>query len=405
MQSLARRLATAPRRDWPDRPVPIALAITELDVGGAERALVALATRLDRRRWAPRVVGLGPEGPLAAPLRAAGIPTDCLDVDPGRPGRAVARLAAWLRSPRPELLQSFLFHANLAGRLAGRRAGVAWIVGGLRVAEREKTWHRRLDRWTIGLAAGSVCVSRGVYEFSRTVGRLPFSRLAIIPNGVDFDPIDAAAPADRASIGVPPSSTLAICVGRLTRQKGIDVLLNAAGRVAEARSDWRLLIVGDGPERARLEAQAAADPRLAGRVTWLGRRDDVPSLLKAADLVVLPSRWEGMPNVVLEAMAAGRPVVATAVEGSAELVEPGGSGWLVPPEDPAALAAALIEAAADSAQAARFGASGRARVAAEFDPGVVARRYQGLWARLIGLERPEDWPDPAGLFPGPAIGR
>jgi glycosyltransferase involved in cell wall biosynthesis len=367
--------------------VPIALVITELDVGGAERALVSLATGLDRRRWAPAVVALGPEGPLAGPLRAAGIATTCLGVDRRRPLRAVARLAGALRAQRPRLAQSFLFHANVATRLAAILARVPWVVGGLRVAEREKEWHLLLDALTARLAAGSVCVSRGVWRHSRDVGRLPAERLAIIPNGVDPAPIDRAEPTPLGAIGVPEGAHLALYVGRMHPQKGVPVLLDAAHRlVLSARPDWHLALAGDGPDLGQLRASTATNPALADRVHWLGRRDDVPGLLKAADVLVLPSLWEGMPNVVLEAMAARRAVVATGVEGAEDLVVPGQTGWLVPPSDAVALAGALIEAAAEPERLRRFGQAGRARVEAEFSPRAVVAAYERLWAGLLGFE-------------------
>jgi len=393
LQTLARRLATAARRPWPDRPVPVALAITDLDVGGAERALVALATGLDRRRWRPSVVALGGEGALAGPLRAAGIEVACLGVDPRRPIRAVRALAGALRRSGPELIQSFLFHANVAARLAGPIAGRPWVVGGLRVAERQRRWHLALDRLTIGLATGSVCVSEGVRRFSVAEGRLDPARLVVIPNGVDPAPFDRAEAVDRRSIGVPAGAVLTLSVGRLDPQKGLDVLLEAASTVALARPDWHLALAGDGPDRDLLKARAAGLANLGGRVHWLGRRDDVPALLQAADLLVLPSLWEGMPNAVLEAMAARRAVVASAVEGTEDLVIPGRTGWLVPPGDPAPLAAALLEAAADPTRRARFGEAARARIGAEFTPGRVVEAYDRLWAGVLGLA----WPAPQKL--------
>ncbi len=397
--SLASRLATAMRRPWPDRPVPVALVITELDVGGAERALVALATGLDRRRWAPAVVVLGAEGPLAAPIRAAGVPLSCLAVGRRNPARGVTRLASALRAHRPWLVQSFLFHANLATRLAAPLAGVPCVVGGLRVAERRpsKWWHLTLDRLTAGLASGSVCVSDGVLRFSRDVARIDPARLTVIPNGIDPAPFDRAVPAPRAAIGVPGGAHLALFVGRVSEQKGLTSLLDAAARVAPERPDWHLALAGDGPDRDRLRALAAGDPATAGRVHWLGRRDDVPALLAAADLLVLPSLWEGMPNVILEAMAARRAVVATAVEGSEEMVEPGRTGWLVPPGDSAALAAAMLDAASDPDRLRRYGEAGRARVESRFGLGRAIAMYEALWAGLLGLE----WPAGA-LAAGPA---
>jgi starch synthase (maltosyl-transferring) len=367
--------------------VPIALVITDLDVGGAERALVALATGLDRTRWAPAVAALGPEGELAAPLRAAGIPTTCLGTRRSRPVRAVLGLARALRRGRPALVQSFLFHANLAARLAAPLAGCPWVVGGLRVAEHEERWHLLLDRWTQRLSAGSVCVSCGVKRFSRAEGGLDRSRLVVIANGIDPAPFDRVQPCDRASLGVPDGAILALVVGRLERQKGMGFLLDAlpAASIGEGPG-LHLAVVGDGPEAPALRARTESDERLRPRVHWLGRRDDVPALLATADFLVLPSLWEGMPNVVLEAMAARRAVVATVVEGTEDLVVPGETGWLVPPAHAAALAAALCEAAADRERLRAFGAAGRRRVERRFSQEAVVRAYDYLWSRLLGLE-------------------
>ncbi len=366
--------------------MPVALVITDLDVGGAERALVALATGLDRRRWLPSVVCLDREGALVGPLREAGIAVECLGVDRRRPIRAVGSLAAALRRSRPRLVQSFLFHANVAARLAAPRAGRPWVVGGLRVAERQRRWHLALDRLTSRLSAGSACVSEGVRRFSVEAGRLDPDRLVVIPNGVDPAPFDRARAVDRASIGVPPGAFLTLYVGRLDPQKGLGFLLQAAAKVAETRPDWHLALVGDGPGREALESQIEANPLLRERTHRLGRRDDVPALLKAADLLVLPSLWEGMPNVVLEAMAASRAVVATRVEGTEDLVVPGETGWLVPPGDAEALAGALLEAASDPARLRRQGEAGRARVEAAFTPARVVEAYERLWAGVLGLE-------------------
>ena len=365
--------------------MPVSLVITDLDVGGAERALVALATGLDRRRWFPSVIALGGQGALATPLRAAGIAVECLGVNPRRPFRSVRSLAGALRKFKPSLVQSFLFHANVASRLAVPLARVPWVVGGLRVAERQRRWHLTLDRLTSGLATGSVCVSEGVRRFSRDVGRLDPDRLVVIPNGIDPMPFDRAEAADRPTLGVPLDAFLTLYVGRLDPQKGLNVLLEAAAKVAEARPDWHLALAGDGPEREALRFQNEANPALKKRTHWLGRRDDVPALLKAADLLVLPSLWEGMPNVVLEAMAARRAVVATKVEGSEDLVEPGRTGWLVPPGDPEALAVSLLEAAESPERLRLYGEAARDRVEANFTPGRVVEAYERLWSGVLGF--------------------
>jgi starch synthase (maltosyl-transferring) len=391
MNSLSHRLASSERRPWPARPVGVALVITDLDVGGAERALTALATRLDPSRWRVGVFGLSGPGELAEVIRGAGLPCECLGVSRHDPARAVARLASSLRRFRPELIQSFLFHANIAARLAAPWAGRPrpWVLGGVRVAERQRRWHLLLDRWTSRLVAGEVCVSRGVLAFSRDVGGLDPARLTVIPNGIDPAPIDAAEPVPRATIGVPDDAHLALCVGRLDPQKGLRDLLDAAGRVIARRPGWHLVLAGDGPERDRLIGTIEARADLRDHVRWLGRRDDVPGLLKSADVLVQASHWEGMPNTVLEAMAARRAVVGTAVEGTEDLVIPGETGWLVPPRDPAALAQALAAAAEDPDRCRRYGEAGRLRVEREFSLAAVVAAYERLWAGVLGLRPPD----------------
>jgi starch synthase (maltosyl-transferring) len=254
------------------------------------------------------------------------------------------------------------------------------------VAEREKRWHLALDRLTSRLASGSVCVSPGVERFSREVGGLDPDRLTVIPNGVDLASFDAGSPVSRASLGVPDDAFLALTVGRLDAQKGLPELLSAAEQVVSARENWRLAIVGDGPRRHWIVEQLASRPTLAGRVKWVGRRDDVPGLMRSADLLVHPSLWEGMPNVVLEAMAARLPVVATEVEGSEDLVVPGETGWLVPPGDPSRLAGAILEAVDDPGRARSLGRAGRARVEAEFVIDRAVAKYEALWSGLLGYE-------------------
>jgi starch synthase (maltosyl-transferring) len=391
VQDLTRRLAEGERRPWPESPVPVTLVITDLDVGGAERMLVALATRLDRRRWRPSVICLDRPGPLSQNLSGAGLTVDCLEASPRRPLRSLFRLLRTLRRQAPWLVQSFLFHANLAARLAAPlalAARVPWVVGGLRVAEHQKRWHRTLDRLTARLSAGSVCVSRGVERFTREVVGIASNRLTVIPNGVDPTPFDQAQPLPRPALGVPEGAHLALSIGRLNVQKGLPDLLDAAERVINraGRLDWHLVLVGDGPERPWLLAQLEARPALKPHVHWLGRRADIPALLRTADVLVLASLWEGMPNVVLEAMAARRAVVATEVEGSEELVTPGQTGWLVPPRDPDALARALLEAAHSPDLCCRYGSAGRARVEAEFTLERMVSAYERLWAGLLGLE-------------------
>jgi starch synthase (maltosyl-transferring) len=366
-------------------PVPITLVITDLDVGGAERALVSLATSLDRDRWSPSVICLDQGGALIEPLHQANIETICLNVNRRKPLHAIFKLASTLRQLRPQLVQSFLFHANLATRLAAPLAGNPWSLGGIRVAERQRHWHLKLDRLTQLFINGQVCVSQGVMQFSHDHAKLSQSRLTVIPNGIDPLPFDQATPLDRTTLGIPADSQLALYIGRLDPQKGLPNLLQAAHKVANDIPSLHLALAGDGPDREALQNQADTLPNLAGRVHWLGHRRDVAALLKTADLFVLPSLWEGMPNVVLEAMAARKPVIATAVEGSSDLVVPGETGWLVPAGNSDALALSLREAFTQPECLTRFGEAGRQRVQSHFSRASVTNAYERLWARTLGF--------------------
>ena len=322
-------------------PPRLAAVITELDVGGAERAFTRVATGLVARGWEVTAHPLSGRGPLADELEAGGVRVEPLDAATRFDPRILFRLAGRLRRDRPDAVLSFLFHANLVARLAVRLARSADnplrpVVCSVRVAERRRRGYLLADRLTARSADRWVCVSRSVSRHMIANAGLPPDRVDVIRNGVDADLFAAAEPADLSGNGIPPDAPLVLFVGRLDRQKAPEVLREAFGRIAADFPAAHLVYAGDGPLAERLRGGPHAD-----RLHLLGRRDDVPALLKRATLVALPSRWEGMPNVVLEAMAAGRPVVATAVDGTAEVVEDGRTGLLVPPDDVAALADGL----------------------------------------------------------------
>jgi glycosyltransferase involved in cell wall biosynthesis len=387
-QTIRQRLdpSAAISSTWPAEPLRVALVITDLDPGGAERAIVSLARNLNRDRWQPLVFCLDKPGQLVADLLDANVPCQCLSARRRRPAQAVFRLARALRRFKPPLVQSFMFHANVAARLAAPFAGFPWLIGGLRVAEHQKRWHLMLDRLTSGWSTGSVCVSRGVLRFSRDVGRLDPARLTVVPNGVDLRRFEAAKPIPRRFLGIPDHVHLALYVGRLDQQKGLPDLLNAAEAVISRKPDWHLALAGDGPCRDWLIEQIATRALLRANVHWLGRRDDIPNVLKSANVMVHASLWEGMPNSVLEAMAAGLPVIGTRVEGTEDLIVPGLTGWLVPPHEPEALANALSEAVESPELLKRYGEAGCSRAKRHFSLEAMVAAYESLWAGVLGYQ-------------------
>ena len=367
-------------------PIPIAFCITELDRGGAERAFTRLILGLDRQKWLPRVFCLGPRGHFADDLETAGITVECFGANGlGSFPTLLWRLTRSLRRFRPQLLQSFLFHGNIAGRLAGTLARVPVIVSGIRVAERRSRWYGWLDRWTNGLVDHNVCVSQGVADFAIRETKLKSTKVSVIPNGVDFQVLHEAIPAELSQLGLRPNDPVVITVGRLEPQKGIGDLLDAAAIVLKEHPTCQFLIVGDGPDRPSLQAQAKS-LGIEASIIFAGFRSDVPALLKASSLFVLASLWEGMPNALLEAMAAGLPVVATAVEGSREILESGRNGVLVEPGNPVDLAQAVVRLLNSPSDRKAMEIAAQQTVSKDFTEESVIAAYDGLYARLLKLE-------------------
>ncbi|MFH8972727.1 glycosyltransferase [Streptomyces sp. NPDC017890] len=352
-----------------------------------------------------RVTVACPDGALADGLRSLGADVRHWPAtrSPGPPlVPEVRRLAGVIADVRPDLVHAHSAKAGLAGRLAvrGRVPTVfqphAWsfeAVGGP-AAALALGWERWGTRW----AARTVCVSEA--ERLRGARAGIRGRWAVIPNGIDLTAFrdDAvggrggakdAEPA-RLRAGAGPHSPLVVCVGRLCRQKGQDVLLAAWGPVLARVPGARLVLVGDGPEHARLAARASAYGFLgdggasaAASVLFAGAVADAAPWYRAADLVVLPSRWEGMALAPLEAMACGRPVVVTDVDGAREGLPPAlAPHCLVPPEDPTALAGAVSGLLLDAPLRASLGRRGRAHVLSTHDvrltAGAVAAVYRAL---------------------------
>jgi glycosyltransferase involved in cell wall biosynthesis len=365
----------------PDSSRRVAFCITELDAGGAERALVQIVTRLDRQHWTPQVYCLAGPGELVAVLESAGITVECLNARSKWDVGVVGRLATSLRQFGPDVLQTFLFHANMIGRLAARRARVPVVVSGVRVSEHDARWRMRLDCWTNRLVRHNVCVSTAVAEAYHQLG-IPDTKLSVIPNGVVVAAFESAAPADLSVFGIPAGARVLLAIGRLHPQKGFDLLIDAADPILEGHPDVHLLIVGDGPQRLVLERMAATSEH-AGRIHLLRRQSNIPGLLRACTLFVLSSRWEGMPNVLLEALAAGAAVVATDVEGVRDVVEDGVSGAIVQRESAHELSNGIACLLSDPESSARLAAAGQEHVRSEFTWGRAVEQYTRLWSRLI----------------------
>jgi glycosyltransferase involved in cell wall biosynthesis len=363
-------------------PTRLALVITELEPGGAERCLVNLATRLNRREYAPVVYSLAPrplEGrdQLVRQLALSGVPVHFLGLTHWTHYvRGVRRLTALLKEQAAEVMQTFLFHANVVGARAASKAGIAQIYTGIRVAD--PRWRRTMvERWLTAAAHQHVCVSQSVADFCRRRG-FAAEKLVVIPNGIEVERWKSSVPADLTQFGLPAGCRTIVYVGRLDRQKGLPDLLAAMSELLEFNADCHLLIVGDGRQRGNLE-QVAGERGIRSRVHFAGWQAEVPGILKASDLLVLSSHWEGMPNAVLEAMACGKPVVATRAQGVVELLGDLAGEQTVPVGERKLLAEKIQAVLGNPSRAQELGNENQRRVDAEFGLERMIERYSRLY--------------------------
>jgi glycosyltransferase involved in cell wall biosynthesis len=331
--------------------------IASLGIGGAERLVLSAARGLPRDRFDQAICCLAERGARAAEAEAAGVPVYSIDSFPGiRHPLAFARLVRILRRVRPAIVHTHLQSANLYGRLAARLVGVPVVVSTEHNVYRDKP--RRyvvVERLLARKTDAIVAVSAEVQRFLSHQLRLPPSAIRVVHNGVALEESSAAGAAEvRARLTVGAGGIRLATVASLTPKKGHDVLLRALARLKRDGIDCAAAFAGEGGERRRLEA-AIARLDLGDRVHLLGAVVNVADVLAAIDVFVLPSRVEGLPLALLEAMAAGKPVVATAVGGVPEVIEPGVNGLLVPPDDDAALAGAIATLARSPDLRARYG--------------------------------------------------
>ena len=373
-----------------DRPLTVLQLSWSLMTGGLERVVLDLTRMGAGFGLRMAVATLEQGGPLAERARALGASFHMLGKRPGLEASVIARLANLLRRERVDVIhahnQGAAFYGGLAGLICGRplvvtRHGVSFGK------DRSHVW---LSRLATMLAHDVVCVGRDVCQAARRIDWAPAGKLRLIYNGVDtsiFRPRPNERQALRRELGAGPEEKLVISVGRMAPEKDYPTLLKAVAALAGQAPGCRLVMVGPGPELPLLE-DLARKLDMNQRVVWLGERADIPELLAAADVFALSSRSEGVSIAILEAMASGLPVVATAVGGNAELVEQGTTGILSPPANPGALAQALLALLNDPARAEHMGQAGRARAQRNFSLEAMVRSYAGLYraasSRRIG---------------------
>lgn len=338
-------------------PLRVLELLVSTDLGGGPAHVRDLVEGLPREEFA-LTVGAPGGGPYEAEFRTLGADFEAVRADRLSPA-VLARVIAIARRRRVRIIHSHGKGAGLYGRIAARLVGAAAIhtFHGIH-HEAYPSLYLRLERALARQSFAVVHVSESQARAAVELGLAPAGRSRVIVNGIDPGRVRAAPPLPRAAVGLAPDAPVLGTVARFDPIKALDVLLRAFARLDAAT---RLLIVGDGPEAPRLRA-LARELGVDGRVVLTGARPDAPRCLPLMDVYVSASRREGLPLAVLEAMACGRPVVATRVPGHVDVVEDGRTGVLVPADDPAALAAAVAALLADAPRRAALGAAGRLRV-------------------------------------------
>jgi glycosyltransferase involved in cell wall biosynthesis len=367
--------------------------IPTLDQSGAEKQLSLLARGLAAQgEFEVHVAALTRGGPLEAELARSDVPVTVI----GKRGKldplAFWRLVHQIRRLRPAIVHTWMFAANSYGRAAALRERVPHLIASERCVDPWKQWHQlAIDRYLARRTERIVVNSTGVREFYERQG-IASEKFVVIPNGIDgaeFAPADGVTPLDRrkllTQLDLPADARLIGAVGRLWPQKRVKDLIWAIDLFKVIRDDVHLLVMGDGPQRQILERYTRL-VEATDRVHFLGHRADVSRILPHLDCVWLGSEYEGLPNVVMEAMLAARPVVATNIAGTRDLIVEGQTGYLVGVGDRASFVRRTRLVLEDAALAQRLGEAGRQRMLTEFGVDRMVEAHLRLYREVLGVD-------------------
>lgn len=395
----------------PSRP-RVLRVITRLNIGGPAQHVVLLTAALDRMGWDTTLVTgrVDPEegdmGDLAAQVGVAPFVIGSLRNGAGLLADASTTLALYrlFRRERPAIVHLHLLKARLLGGLAARWAGVPVVIETLHGTLLAGYYRPpvtgllvRLERWLARRMDAVIAVSPAVAGELAAFGIAPADRVHVIPLGLDLERFrrEGLKPTLRRALGLSEEVPLVGTVGRLVPIKGLDTFVDAAALIARVIPLAEFVIVGDGALRGSLERRAR-DAGLGGQVHFLGWRRNLEELYPDLDLVMLTSLNEGTPVSIIEAMAAGRAVVATRVGGVVDLVDDGVTGVLVPPRDPGALAAAAVELLRDPERRRRMGEAARSAVLPRYGAGRLAADMDALYRGILARRAAGEGAQPPG---------
>lgn len=327
--------------------------ITGLEIGGAEMMMLKTLPRM-QSDFNNRVCCIMGHGPMGEKLEAAGIPVYYLNLRNIFDLAVIIRFKKIARDFQPDILATYLIHADLFGRILGKIFGIKKIVCSVRVKLVQAKYLPLLflDALTSPLVTHYHFNSQTVADMYHKFFFLPKSKIIVIPNGLEIEkysiPIDAHA--KKRELGIPQDKIVIGCVAKLRQQKGHKYLMSAFAEVFKNNQNIFLLLAGDGDERKNIEKQIK-DFNIQNSALLLGNRNDIPELLQVIDIFVLPTLFEGMSNALMEAMAAGKPIIATDIPENKELIINNISGILASAKNPKSIADSIRELIVNKTQA------------------------------------------------------
>ncbi|MDP8219679.1 MAG: glycosyltransferase [Candidatus Theseobacter exili] len=358
--------------------------ISDLDMGGAEKLLSDFIEVLDRKRFEIKVIYFRGTAPLLEGIKSFGVPVTHLKIKKALSPLCFMKLYRILRQERPDIVHTHLILGDFYGITAAKLSGVPVICSTKHNTHYFK-FHgnifSKIDSILMNMCDKIIAVSNAVRDFYVENEKIPVSKFEVVRNGVFVEKYNDITVRPLHGVSLLEETPICLCVANFTRQKGHETLLQAWKEIESLSGNPVLLLAGSGPEEKRL-ISIVHELNISKSVRFIGTRRDVPELMKKSILVILPSHWEGLGIVLMEAMSSGRAVVATEVGGIPEIVDDGQTGLLVPPNDFAALSVALRALISNEKLRNKMGAAGKNKALSNFGIKMMVDKIESLYASM-----------------------
>lgn len=366
-------------------PINILHVIPKLSVGGVENQLALILQKYDRKKFHPFVCCISGKGEIGTDIESRGIEVIYLNKLKHKFDWTIVKdIHKLIRSCSIKIVRTHQYHANLYGRLAAFSAKVPCVVASVHnIYTIDKKFHRRLiNRYLAGVTDKIITVSKAVKNDVLEYDGIPEDKIMVIYNGIEMERFSDIKSSVREELGLSNEIPVIGTVGRLTPQKGIKYLIEATSKLTQTFPRIVLLIAGDGPLREDLENYAKI-LNMGGNVIFLGTRRDIPAVLSAMDIFILPSMWEGMSNALIEAMAAAKPVISTNIAPNREIVDSEKVGILIPPKNSDEIVRAIKFLLKNKEMLKRLGEAAKIKIISDFNIDKTVKTYESLFEDIL----------------------